>query len=343
MTTGADLLELSQVTHADEAAAYEERVAAEAVGDADGVLAEALAAAVAAWVAGYGSVSAAGAGAVLARLLADAVAAVERALAGLGERARRALLDALPGAVRLGVRQGRAFAAAGSGRRPGRVGSGARPGAETLRVARAVADAVAEQLRRARALLAPQVVGEGRFSAVAAGLAVARSAVARVRAAVAWCVQEAVRTGVDAVAGALRLRRVWLSELDACVRCQAYAGEVRPLGVAFSGGRSWDPAQREGGARPVDGPPLHAHCRCRIGLWSPLWPRRGESLPVAAARQAREAVGRGWSLPSESGAARVRAARELLRSGAGLPAGVEAAARRAVREGRFDDRSAPGG
>lgn len=329
------LVDLAQQAQADEARAYEEQVAQEAVGDSDGILGEVLATAAALWAAKFGTVTAAGAGADLVLVLAKVWEKVQAALAGLGARARRVLLAGLPGAIGLGMDQARAFARAGSGSRVRGVGHRPRPSQVARDAAEGLVDMVAGQLRRAAVLLSADVVEGRSFAAVAAGISAARSAVSRVRGAVAWAVHESVRVGGDAVARALGLQRVWVAERDACVRCQAYAGEVAPVGGTFKGGQSWDPRQRESGADRIAGPPLHPHCRCRLALWSPRWPHRGLSLPEALAAQGREAVARGWALPSESGAARVRAARQLLDSGVPLPPEVERAAWRALREGRF--------
>jgi hypothetical protein len=149
---------------------------------------------------------------------------------------------------------------------------------------------------------------------------------------VAWLVQQAVGVGSAAVADALGVGRLWVAEQDACVRCAAYSGIVIRPGGRFPGGLSFDPAQRTADADPVDGPPLHPHCRCRAVPWFAEW---GDGLPRLLRHQAERAVGEGWSLPSESGAARVRAARDLLDSRRPLPPRVAARARQAVAAGRF--------
>lgn len=342
MTSAPALSDLAQDTQAAETAAYEQQVTDDAVGPADHHLAETLAAAAALWVTAFGDIGAVGTGTALAELLRRVAAQADRAMTGLGVRAQQVLSAALPHAVSLGARHAREFVAAATRRtvRP-RVGTHAAPREATVRVARGLAAAVDEQLARSARLLTVEAVDGHRFSAVAAGLAVARSAISRVRAAVAWSVNDALRTGTDAVAAALGLRRVWASERSSCVRCQAYAGQAAVTGGTFQGGRSWDPQQQTPGAAPVDGPPLHPYCRCRLVLWSSRWRLPGEQLPQLLERQAREAVGRGWSLPSESGAARVRAARALLASGAPLPPGVADAARAALRAGQFRDRTSP--
>ncbi|GAA0705299.1 hypothetical protein GCM10010193_70470 [Kitasatospora atroaurantiaca] len=339
--TAAQLAALAQGAHSDEAAAFESRIADEAAGRADERMAEALASAAALWVTTFGDLDARGSGSALADLLRAVAERVQRALSGLGRRSRRILAAAIPEALALGVRQAQDFARRASGHRVhAATGSGAGPLERTLDAARGLPRMVREQLDRALRLLTPEVVDGRTFAAVAAGMGAARSAISRVRGTVAWAVHDALNTGIGYVARALRLRRVWVAEFNACVRCQAYAGESVTLRGTFKGGQSWDPAQRHAPAAPVDAPPLHIRCRCRTALWSERWPVRGESLPDLLTRQAREAVGRGWSLPSESGAARLRAARALLTSGEQLPPGVASAARRALREGRFPYRTA---
>lgn len=341
--TAAQLAALAQGAHADAAGTFEARVADDATGRADARMAEAIAAAAGLWVTTFGDLDTRGSGSALADLLATVRERVSRALAGLGRRSRRALAGAIPEAFTLGVRQAQEFAALGSGRRV-RAATGAAivPLRRTLDAAEGLPRIVREQLDRAARLLTPEVVEGRSFAAVAAGMGTARSAISRIRGAIAWAVHDALNTGIGQVATALRLSRVWVAEFNACVRCQAYAGETTTYRGVFEGGQSWDPEQLQSAAEPIDAPPLHIRCRCRIALWSERWPVRGESLPDLLARQAREAVGRGWSLPSESGAARLRAARRLLDTGESLPPGVAAAARSALREGRFPYRTAAG-
>lgn len=139
-----------------------------------------------------------------------------------------------------------------------------------------------------------------------------------------------------------------------CVHCAAYIGHyVRP-GDSF-------PTNLTFGDKPLtpwpdpdrlDGPPLHPNCRCRLIAWlGPVAthpvdtaiynrPALQDQVDLAAAmrREAKRAVLRGWSLPSESESVRLRAADRLLRRGAGLPKSVEARARKAVQAKRFPDR-----
>jgi hypothetical protein len=331
--TSANLSALVQEEQSDEVAAYEQQVQQAAVGDADDHMAEVLAAAAALWASAFGSATAVGAGADLARLLRTVTERVAKAVAGLGDRARRALLDALPGALRLGAVHARNFVEAAGHQVRADSRNTTRVPPSLLREARRIGEAVQEQLARADALLG---AGPDRFSGVAAAVQVARAAVSRVRAAVSWLVQRAVTAGADGEADQLGLSRVWVAELDACVRCAAYSGQVARPGEDFDGGRSFDPQQRGSASDTVAGPPLHPHCRCRTMPWSPRWQQTGLSLPNFLQQQAAVSVAEGLALPSESGAARVRAARTLLASGRRLPPRAAAKARRALREGRFD-------
>lgn len=154
--------------------------------------------------------------------------------------------------------------------------------------------------------------------------------------------QEVTRQ-TEAVRGKLRPGNVlmWVPERDACVRCARYAGLrlLRP-GDRFPGGLSYDPEQDTTDAMTVKGPPLHPHCRCELQQV-----RKGDSEDASAAlrREADRSVLKGWSLESESNAARERAAKALLQSGVQAPASVKAEARRRLRgDGPFV-REVPGG
>ena len=329
---------LAQGEHTDEAAAYEDTVTRQAVGDSDAHMEELLATAAGSWVTAFGSAAAGGAGIALVELLAKLAAKVEQTLAGLGQRAVEALRKATPRALNLGVRQARAFTRA-AGHRVGAAGRDARANPEADLVLGRLEQTVRNQIDRALALLSPGLIDGQPFGLVAAALGVARAAVSRVRAAIAWAIHQAVNTGARAVADDLHVGRIWIAELDACVNCAAYSGQVIDLGAEFDGGLSFDPQQRGNGPDSIDGPPLHPHCRCRAMPWSPTW-RTAAGLPDFLRQQAAESIAQGLALPSESGAARIRAASALLASGRTLPPRVAAKARRAVREGHFD-RTAP--
>ncbi|WP_393075252.1 hypothetical protein [Streptomyces sp. LN704] len=199
--------------------------------------------------------------------------------------------------------------------------------------ARRIRDLVVERRDRALFLLHPDRVT--RWSHLLAGLGAARSVLPAVRAHVAWVINTAVHQGLDEVVRATAPLRVWVSEADACVRCLAYTGRTARPDEPFPGGLSWDPRQRRTRADGVDGPPLHAHCRCRTVPWDNAWRADSIPFPEALRREAERSIGYGAARPSESRAVRIRAARELLRTVDDLLPAVEATAQTAVRNGRF--------
>jgi hypothetical protein len=131
---------------------------------------------------------------------------------------------------------------------------------------------------------------------------------------------------------------VWVSERTACVHCVGLAGEVAQFGQPF-------PAQSRFAEKPLNWagyngrPPRHPNCRCRIIPWD-----GGQETPEALKREAERSVARGWSLPSESNAARLRALTALLRSpGLRLPPSVVRRAQQALQQGNFPQgRNFPG-
>jgi hypothetical protein len=130
---------------------------------------------------------------------------------------------------------------------------------------------------------------------------------------------------------------IWVAERDACVNCTALAGQVARPGQSFDGSLTW-------GDKPLawtgfnGRPPRHPHCRCRLIPWD-----GGRETPDAIKREAERSVARGWSLPSESNAARLRALDRLLRQGTGLPPSVVKRARAALAAGNFPQgRNFPG-
>jgi len=171
---------------------------------------------------------------------------------------------------------------------------------------------------------------------IEAAFACAHRAVTRTNATASWAVGRSLAAGVRSVADVMGAGRLWIGERDACLHCLAYFGVIAGPGEVFPTGLTY-------GRKPLRGlvpdPPLHPHCRCRIVVWDPSWADTGpDSYPAALKREARRSVARGWSLESESNAARVDAAGRLLAkiSGNGmLPASVESYAARAVRLGQF--------
>lgn len=326
------LARLVQDEHLGKVIDLEDRIGAASVGDSDRLFAELIRRTLAAWARAFGGPGRPGApGDVLRRIIAAARAAVRRILGGLAPRAATALDDALEEALALGVQQGSDFVRAASGRRRG--APIVRTGRALRDEAARIADLVTQRRDRALFLLHPDRVT--RWTHLLTGLAAARAAIPAVRAHIAWVVNTAVNEGLDAFTRGVATLRLWVAEADACVRCLAYTGRTAPLGEPFPGGLSWDPRQRHIGAPGIDGPPLHAHCRCRTVPWADTWTATGIPFPLALQREAHRALAYGTARPSESRAARLRAARELLRTEPDLLPAVESRARTALRTGRF--------
>lgn len=327
------LARLVRDDHTDEIVDLEDRISSTVLGDSDSAFEDLIRRTLAAWVRAFGGPdSDAATGETLRRIIAAARSAVRRLLSEVVGRGPAALWGALAGALALGVEQGAAFVRAASG--------SSLPAPAVPRAARVLRDdalrirEVVEQRRdRALFLLHPDRVT--RWSHLLAGLGAARAALPAVRAHVAWVVNTAISGGWDAVARATAPQRLWVSEADACVRCLAYTGRTAPVGEPFPGGLSWDPRQRRTDLTAVEGPPLHAHCRCRAVPWNDAWTVSGIPFPLALQREAHRSIAYGRARPSESRTARLRAARELLRIEPALLPAVEARARTAVREGRF--------
>lgn len=326
------LARLVQDEHLGKVIDLEDRIGAASVGDSDRLFAELIRRTLAAWARAFGGPGRPGApGDVLRRIIAAARAAVRRILGGLAPRAATALDDALEEALALGVQQGSDFVRAASGRRRG--APIVRTGRALRDEAARIADLVTQRRDRALFLLHPDRVT--RWTHLLTGLAAARAAIPAVRAHIAWVVNTAVNEGLDAFTRGVATLRLWVAEADACVRCLAYTGRTAPLGEPFPGGLSWDPRQRHIGAPGIDGPPVHAHCRCRTVPWADTWTATGIPFPLALQREAHRALAYGTARPSESRAARLRAARELLRIEPDLLPAVETRARTALRTGRF--------
>lgn len=229
-------------------------------------------------------------------------------------------------------------------------------GSETVEAVAKAAQAVSDRLRRAERLLT--VIRGSKHDDVVPGLAAAHAAVSDVDRAARWVVNQEVNHGSHRVAETLFTDTMWLAERDACVVCLALSGHVAPYGGSFDASATfgdkplpvWPPG-------PLERPPRHPHCRCRVTPWIghdtagaltasiPGWHKgqasANESLSDALKREARRSVLKGWSLESESEAVRLRAADRLLQRGANLPKTVEQQARKAVRTGHFASRAVP--
>lgn len=327
------LARLVQDDHTDEVVDLEAELAARVLEDSGRTFEALMRRTLAAWTRAYGGPSRPALGGdLLRRILAATRAAVRRLLDRIASRAPAVLRDGIGLALDLGVEQGAAFVRAASGRLR-RAPAVPRAGRVLLAEAARIRELVVERRDRALFLLHPDRVS--RWSQLMAGLGAARAVASLVRGHVAWVVNTAVQEGLDAVVRATAPLRLWIAEADACVRCLAYTGRTAAVGEPFPGGLSWDPRQRVARAPGVDGPPLHAHCRCRAVPWDEAWTASGTPFPVGLRREAERSVGYGRARPSESRQARLRAARELLRTVDDLLPAVEATARTAVRTGRF--------
>lgn len=332
MATNEELATLAQDEHTKAVIALEAATAAVVVGELEDQFTQLVRRMLRSWTAAFGGPDVAGAGPGLRRILQAVRDAVRRLLSGLDTRARRSIVDTLDDAAALGSRQAAEFIQAASGRR---IGAAAVRLSRSLRTAaNSAGSSVPDRLDRALALL-----GAGRadrWSHVLAGIGTARSALSAVRADIAWFINRAVNEGLVNAAKASNARRLWIAEADACVRCTAYAGLLADDDGQFPGGLSWDPRQRVIGADPIESPPVHAHCRCRIVPWLDRWSGEGVPFPEALRRESWRAIADGRSLPSESNAARLRAVRALLRDDdVDLLPDVALRARRALRTHRF--------
>jgi hypothetical protein len=331
--TADQLAVFVQQQQADEAAQLEDATAEEADAGASAAMTALVAGALTGWVSTFGALTAAGAGVKLAAFLTGLRRKVTRATDGLGPRAARAIEQALADAVRMGVRHALLFAGRAGARW---IPSGLTADAswEVVDAARGVAATVREQLALMERLLSHREVQASGWQGVLLGLAAARRAVSLVRQAVAWCIHRAINEGAAAAIQALKARRLWVTEPDACVRCLAYAGHIADGDGLFPGGLSMDPASRTVGAAAIDGPPAHINCRCRLTPWRDEWAAGGPSLPDLLRGQALRAVSTGAARPSESRTARLRAARQLLTL-PDVPPSVRRRARTAVAAGHF--------
>lgn len=107
------------------------------------------------------------------------------------------------------------------------------------------------------------------------------------------------------------LEKMWVPERDACVACQAYAGDHLDADSSFEPGKTY-------GNRPIplfgdslDSPPLHPNCRCRLVPYNPEG-YTGITPSEALKREAERSILKGWSVESEPESARLQAAAHLL-------------------------------
>lgn len=291
--------------------------------------------AAAAWIREFGSLTAPAdpirLGQYVADIRRDLAAITPDATAGLGTWAGRAL--------DLGLRQGEREANLA----PGTTGAAATAGLgdQTLRAIAGADSAIGARIAGAETALA--TAGPA-FEDVTQALARAHRAASDMQAAVVQVVNGAANTGIGAVADDLGAQRLWIAEPDACLTCTGMAGRLADPGDVFDPAHAaaYTPKPRIWPPGPIDAPPIHPHCRCRITVWLGS-AAGGTDLPAALRREAQRAVLKGWSLLSESGPARVDAAQQLLARGVNAPASVKAFARAAVRRGQFTSRTVPTG
>jgi hypothetical protein len=326
------LARLVQDDHTGQVIDLEDQIATAALGNSESLFAQLIRRTLAAWTRAFGGPDQpAVPGDLLRRILAAARAAVRRILDDVIPQADNALTGSLGDALLLGMQQGREFLRAATGRSR-RTPDAPRPGRTIRQEAHRIRDIITTRRDRALQLLRPDRVT--RWTDLLTGLGSGHASLSAARAHISWVINTAVNQGLDELIRATAKTRLWVAEADACVRCLAYTGRVVAVDEPFPGGLSWDPRQRRV-AEPVEGPPLHPHCRCRTVPWSDRWTTSGVPFPLALQREAHRGIAYGRARPSESRAARIRAARELLRTEPDLLPAVEARARTAVRTGRF--------
>lgn len=260
----------------------------------------------------------------------DLVRRLRLRLMHLKLRVQVPLQQALVDALDLGVSQGTAQIATA---RAGRLAVRATLPTDVVEMLANVEERAREELRAGAAMLVEVRPGEDGLRDVEAAFARARGAVTRTRQAASWGAARSVAEGVATVAGGHGLSRLWIGERDACLHCLAYFGHIADAGELFPTGLTY-------ARKPLTGrlpnPPLHPHCRCRIVVWDRAW---GREYPDALKREAMRSVARGWSLESESNAARLDAAGRLLLRIQGdtkaLPASVQDYAKKSVERGAF--------
>lgn len=184
----------------------------------------------------------------------------------------------------------------------------------------------------------------GTFAEVDAALGKAHAAVPRAAAATVTAVNGGANAGRRAVADELGAALLDLAEPDCCTTCAGLAGRTAAAGQPFDSRflLTFTDKPHIWPDGPLHQPPWHPHCRCECVIYLGVQSgATGLSLPEALQREARRAIYKGWSLPSESGPERIRAARKLLARNAVAPTTVKAYARRAVAAGKFPNRTVP--
>jgi hypothetical protein len=187
---------------------------------------------------------------------------------------------------------------------------------------------------------------QGTFRTVQATAAPAMQSANTVERAASTVTNTELNNGITAVADRIGAQRVWIAERSACLVCAALSGSVVNVGESFDLDATF-------GDKPMDfvpigvggltGPPRHPWCRCRVSPWIGQGPSGAIDFPTALRRESERSALRGFSLPSESRAARTRAADRLLKaigdgsspSGWQVPKSVRTRARKAIDTGTF--------
>lgn len=285
--------------------------------------------AAAAWIRAFGSLTAPADPIRLGQLLAD----IRRDLADITPAASAPLGTWAARALDLGIRQGGREARAATAHITAGLDD------QTLRTIAGADSLIGARIADAEAALT--VAGPG-FDDITGALAHAHRAASDMQGAVIQAVNGAANTGITAVADDLGAQRLLIAEPDACLTCAGMSGRLadpgEPFDAAFAA--TFTPKPRIWPPGPIVAPPIHPHCRCRITIWRGS-AAGGTDFPAALRREAQRAVLKGWSLPSESGPARIRAAQQLLTRGVTAPQSVQAQARAAIRRGRFANRAVP--
>lgn len=206
----------------------------------------------------------------------------------------------------------------------------------------AVEPAIADAIARMRELLEHDVaaaiqlgstLGYRRYSDVLAAAGKANRPTSRTEATARWVANRGVAAGATQVTDTVGAAKLWIAERDACLTCLAYSGQVAPAGADFPAGLTFGDYSTV--KVPLDGPPAHPNCRCRVIPWLGSYEGVGPvEMPEALRREARRSVVKGSS-EYASRPARLRAAQRLITAGAGLPKSVIEQGVRDVRSQRF--------
>lgn len=205
--------------------------------------------------------------------------------------------------------------------------------------------------------------GSGAFTGVLEVLAPAQQAANDVEAAAKTITNEALNQGIADVADTTGGRLLWIAERTSCVTCAALSGHVADSQGYFDQtltfGKKAYPHKAENAAgdwvsAPLEYPPRHRNCRCRVTPWFGLDTTDPTGLPMALRREAERSVLNGYALPSESEGVRRTAADRLLErvgapknslspSGWAVPQSVKDRARRSLAKGTFTTGPVPTG